>query len=232
MNINENRNGKEESGGADIERRRRFLKAAGRATGSAALGASAVLGMLGSTTSHAKTSGSSGQVPLLEARQASELKGAVAKLEPMMSRRLHLVNEHTGDDFNVVFYSYGHYINENVSRLNLLMRDRRANEATQMDTTLYNQLFLLRSMLGTDEPIHILSGYRTQKTNDKLRRRSKRVAKYSLHMEGRAADIYIPGYPAAKIQEAALSLQAGGVGLYSKSNFVHMDTGQIRHWGS
>lgn len=209
---------------SDRNSRRRFL----RNSSIAALTAPVLLGALGSNTAMASTKG---KVPLLGGSEASPSQGAVAELKPMMSRRLHLVNEHTGDDVNVVYYTHGIYIYENLSMLNNLMRDRRANIARQMDTTLYNQLFLLQQELGTDEPVHILSGYRTPETNAKLRSRSKRVAKYSLHIEGRAADIYIPGYSAKKIQKAALSLQAGGVGLYSKSNFVHVDTGQVRHWG-
>jgi len=212
------------------EIRRQFLCA----TGAATLGAAAILGSsLGSSKALANTpSNHSGKVPLVEASKASELKGAVAELKINSSRRLHLINEHLGDDVDVVFYTHGVYINENVSMLNHLMRDRRANIATQMDTTLYNQLFMLRKVLETDKPVHVLSGYRTPETNAKLRRRSSRVAKYSLHMEGRAADIYVPGFSVEQVQKAALSLQAGGVGLYSKSNFVHLDTGQVRHWGA
>ena len=102
-----------------------------------------------------------------------------------------------------------------------------------MDTTLYNQLFLLREELGTNEPIHVLSGYRTQKTNDKLRKRSKGgVASKSLHIQARAADIYIPGFSVKKIQKTAIAMSAGGVGIYSRSNFVHIDTGNVRYWGS
>jgi len=63
----------------------------------------------------------------------------------------------------------------------------------------------------------VLSGYRTENTNAKLRKRSKGVAKYSLHMKGQAADIYIPGYSAKKVQQTAIELGAGGVGLYSGS---------------
>ena len=208
--------------------RRRFLKAS---TLSMA-GMPAVIGALSPSLAVASGKSASGRVPLIRKKEASTLQGAVAALDPMMSRRLHLVNEHTGDNFDVVYYTHGIFINENLSLLNSLMRDRRANEATQMDTTLYDQLFLLREKLGSDEPLHILSGYRTAATNAKLRRRSKGVAKYSLHMEGRAADIYIPGYSAKIIQEAALSMKAGGVGIYSRSNFVHIDTGTVRQWGS
>ena len=210
---------------AHSDGRRRFL----RDTGVAALTVPALFSALTSSNAMGSTKGT---VPLVGSSKASALQGAVAELEPMMSRRLHLINEHTGDDIDVVYYTHGIYIHENLSMLNNLMRDRRANIATQMDTTLYNQLFLLQLEMGTEEPIHILSGYRTAKTNAKLRRRSKGVAKFSLHMEGRAADIYIPGYSAKKIRKAAVSLQAGGVGLYSRSNFVHVDTGRVRFWGA
>ncbi|MCX9490932.1 DUF882 domain-containing protein, partial [Vibrio cholerae] len=30
--------------------------------------------------------------------------------------------------------------------------------------------------------------------------------------------------------EAAISLQAGGVGYYPKSQFIHIDTGPVRQW--
>ncbi|MFK7860606.1 MAG: YcbK family protein [Granulosicoccus sp.] len=228
MKIDDNEYFRNKIDSTDVEGRRRFL----RATSAALFGAPAAASMLAAMPALAKSdTRHAGRVPLIDGSEASALQGALAELEPMANRRLHLVNEHTGDDVDVIFYAYGIYRNESISRLNHLMRDRRANTATQMDTTLYNQLFMLCSVLGNDEPIHVLSGYRTPETNAKLRRRSKRVAKYSLHMEGRAADIYIPGYSAKKIQKAALELQAGGVGLYSKSNFVHIDTGQVRHWG-
>ncbi len=155
-----------------------------------------------------------------------------AKLDPVASRRLHLVNVHTREELDIVYFTHGMYIDENMAQLNHLMRDRRANVATAIDTNLYDQLLRLQIALGITDPVHVLSGYRTPETNAKLRRRSSGVAKFSLHMEGRAADIYIPGIPVKKLRNAALSLQAGGVGLYSRSNFIHLDTGAVRHWGN
>lgn len=152
-------------------------------------------------------------------------------LEKMASRRLHVVNEHTSEDLEVVYYTHGIYIDENLKHLNYLMRDRRANVSKPIDPNVYDQLFALWLKFDTKEPVHVLSGYRTPETNAKLRQRSSGVAKYSLHMEGRAADFYIPGIPVHQLQKAAIDLKAGGVGLYSKSNFVHVDTGGIRHWG-
>lgn len=201
--------------------RRGFLKRGG------------ALGLQGALLSGAGTGISTGLVSLLAPGRVVAKTSATGKasLDPMTRRRIHLVNAHTWDDLNVVYFTQGIYIDENISQLNHLMRDRRANKTTQMDTGLYDQLLRLQMVLGTKEPVHVLSGYRTPETNAKLRRRSKGVAKFSLHMEGRAADIYIPGISVHDIQHAALSLGAGGVGLYSKSNFVHMDTGTIRKWG-
>lgn len=156
----------------------------------------------------------------------------LAELDPVASRRIHLVNAHTWEKLNVVYFTHGIYIDENIEQLNHLMRDRRANASIDIDTGLFDQLLRVQMALGTEEPVHVLSGYRTPETNAKLRRRSPGVAKHSLHMEGRAADIYIPGISVEKLHEAARDMQAGGVGLYSNSNFVHMDTGAVRHWGS
>jgi len=51
-------------------------------------------------------------------------------------------------------------------------------------------------------------------------------------MSGRAIDIRMPGVPLATLHRAALSMQAGGVGYYPGSNFVHVDTGRPRSWGA
>ena len=65
-----------------------------------------------------------------------------------------------------------------------------------------------------------------------LRRRSSGVAKFSQHMLGKAIDFYIPGVPLEQLREAGLRAQRGGVGFYptSGSPFVHLDTGNVRHW--
>ena len=159
------------------------------------------------------------------------VKGALEVLDPMAERSLNLYSLHTKEELSIVYFTHGMYIDENMAALNYLMRDRRANESTTMDVNLYDQLFLIQKEFDRPEPIHVLSGYRTAETNAKLRKRSKGVSKYSLHMEGRAADFYIPGVPTKTLQSAALDLSAGGVGLYSNSNFIHVDTGMVRSWG-
>jgi hypothetical protein len=86
--------------------------------------------------------------------------------------------------------------------------------------------------LRAQKPIEIICGYRASATNEMLRRRSSGVAKGSQHTRGKALDFYIPEVPLEHLRYAGLRLQRGGVGFYpsSGSPFVHLDTGQVRHW--
>lgn len=211
----------------DSNSRRNFLGKAAVAGLSIPLG----LGLVHSGVVLAKSPYLGSSIDFSGSNNPTQLQGALTKLSAKATRRMHLVNVHTGDDFDLIYFKNGKYLRDSIAQFNHLMRDRRANTATNMDTTLYDQLYLLRESMGTDQAIHVLSGYRTAETNAKLRRRSKRVAKYSLHMEGRAADIYVPGVSVRKLHKLAINLSAGGVGMYSSSNFIHLDTGPVRNWG-
>ena len=91
-------------------------------------------------------------------------------------------------------------------------------------------MFRLQGLLGTSKPVQLISGYRSIDTNNELRARSRGVAKKSYHTRGQAMDFHIEGVSLANIRKAALSMRAGGVGYYPRSNFVHIDTGPVRHW--
>jgi hypothetical protein len=66
-----------------------------------------------------------------------------------------------------------------------------------------------------------------------LRARSSGVAKFSQHTLGKAMDFFIPGASLEELRNTGLRLQRGGVGYYpsSGSPFVHLDVGNVRHWG-
>jgi len=145
-------------------------------------------------------------------------------------RQLRLVNAHTWEKLDIVFWSKGFHIKNAMRDISFLMRDHRANESIRIDYKLIDDLYALYQLLDTEERIHVLSGYRTKATNAKLRSRSNGVAKYSLHMEGRAVDLNVPGKTAKQIRDAALTMESGGVGYYPSSGFVHLDTGNVRAW--
>lgn len=145
-------------------------------------------------------------------------------------RSLKLRNLHTGETVEAVFWENGDYRGEGLKSLNRLLRDHRANEVTRMDPKLLDLVYNIKKKLGYKGTIEVISGYRSAKTNAKLRARSGGVAKRSYHTRGMAMDIRMPGVALSKVRQAARSLKVGGVGYYPKSNFVHVDTGPVRSW--
>ncbi len=145
-------------------------------------------------------------------------------------RDLSFLNLHTGERLKVTYWANGDFVAESLSEINHLLRDFRTGDTHRIDPRLLDILYGVREQLGTHKEFHIISGYRSPKTNHLLRTRSHGVAKHSLHMQGKAIDIRVPGYDIHRLQRAAKSLKAGGVGLYTKSNFVHVDTGRVRYW--
>jgi uncharacterized protein YcbK (DUF882 family) len=150
------------------------------------------------------------------------------------TRTLTFHHMHTGEDITITFKRDGRYDDSALQKLDWFMRDWRKGQSTHMDPHLYDVLWEAYRELGATKPIEVVCGYRSPVTNAMLRGRSKKsgVAEHSQHTLGHAMDFYIPGVSLEKLREIGLRLQAGGVGFYptSGSPFVHMDTGEIRHW--
>ena len=146
-------------------------------------------------------------------------------------RAISLYNLHTGEALHdAVYWHKGAYVDETLQDLNWLLRDFRANQVKPIDPNLFDLIFLLREKLCSSSPLHVISGYRSPATNRELRKKSKGVAKHSLHIEGKAMDIRMPGCDLRNLRKAAMELQVGGVGYYPRSEFVHVDTGRVRYW--
>ena len=146
------------------------------------------------------------------------------------ARTLKMRNLHTGERLNAAYWSGGSYDSAGLKQFNRLLRDHRANEVTRMDPKLFDIVYKLKQKLNYNGEVEIISGYRSEKTNAKLRAAGRGVARRSYHTRGMALDIRMPGVSLAKLRQAALDLKAGGVGYYPKSNFVHVDTGPVRRW--
>ena len=148
------------------------------------------------------------------------------------TRSLKLYNNHTGERATIVFKRNGRFVQSGLRELNQFLRDWRRNEATKMDPKLFDLIWEVYQKSGSSDYIHVVSGYRSPATNNMLRGRSRGVAKKSQHMRGKAMDFFIPDANLAKLRAIGLRMQVGGVGFYptSGSPFVHMDTGNVRHW--
>jgi uncharacterized protein YcbK (DUF882 family) len=159
------------------------------------------------------------------------LQNAVADGE---TRTLSLHHVHTGEILTITYKREGRYDEAALEKLNWLLRDWRREQQTQMDPHLFDVIWEVSREVGAKETIEVVCGYRSPETNAMLRHRSRYtgVAQFSQHMLGRAMDFYIPGVALEDIRVAGLRLQRGGVGFYptSGSPFVHLDTGNVRHW--
>lgn len=148
------------------------------------------------------------------------------------TRTLSLYEIHTKESLTVTYKRDGKFDEDALKKLNHFMRDWRAEEETQMDRELIDLIWTLHETLGSKQPVHLVSGYRSPATNAKLRRAGGGQAKKSQHMLGRASDLHFPDVPVKTLRNSALVREVGGVGYYPTSGlpFVHVDTGRVRMW--
>lgn len=123
-------------------------------------------------------------------------------------------------------------------RFAALLMDRTTNEIHAMDPRLLAMLRTLatRHVLAR---IELVSGYRSPKLNERLRKKGHHVASHSQHSLGHAVDFRLVEVDAERgidprLVEAELRDLGwdGGIGSYRTKDdwFVHMDTGPRRRW--
>jgi uncharacterized protein YcbK (DUF882 family) len=146
-------------------------------------------------------------------------------------RSLAFAHTHTGECLSTVYFADGIYVPTALDSINHLLRDFRTETVYPIEPQLLDRLYTLQAALGTDTAFQVICGYRSPQTNALLRQRSSGVAEHSLHMQGRAIDIRLPGVDTGQLALLARRVLAGGVGYYQVSDFVHVDTGAVRNWG-
>ena len=145
-------------------------------------------------------------------------------------RSLAFHNLRTGDKLDIVYWADGKYLPGASHEIARVMRDGRTDEVHSIDNRLVELMQKLRSTLRSSEPIQVVCGYRSPETNEMLHETTEGVASNSLHMDGEAVDLRVIDRPLRYVHRVAVSLKAGGVGYYPRSNFVHVDVGQVRYW--
>jgi uncharacterized protein YcbK (DUF882 family) len=147
------------------------------------------------------------------------------------ARSLAFDHTHTGERLEIVYAVGGEYVPQALATLNRFLRDHYTGDIGVIDPQLFDLLHGLKRELGAGQAFQVISGYRCPATNATLKAtRGGGVASHSLHMDGKAIDIRLPGVALADLRDAALSLHGGGVGYYQREQFVHVDTGRVRHW--
>ncbi len=146
-------------------------------------------------------------------------------------RRIRMYSGRTGESMDTIYWIEGEYIPEVLKEVNHFMRDWRTDDVVKMDARNLDIMAAAHRLMDVNEPYMLLSGYRSPKTNAMLRSQSSGVARNSLHMKGQAADLRLKSRSVGQMAKAASACAAGGVGRYSRSDFVHMDCGPVRSWG-
>jgi len=167
--------------------------------------------------------------------------GAVALAAPSLShaakisgkqRALSFVHTHTGEEMSLIYKVGERFVPQSLVSVAHLMRDFRSGDVHPIDPQLLDTLWQVQRNLKSSKPFEIISAYRSPKTNTMLRKRSAHtgVAEKSMHLTGQAVDIRLLGSSLSDVRDAAKELKRGGVGYYSESDFVHVDTGRVRYW--
>ena len=143
-------------------------------------------------------------------------------------RRVKMYSGRSGEAIDMIYWIDGKYVPEALAEINKFMRDVRTGQVAKIDARTVDIIAATYRMMDVSEPYTMLSGYRSPQTNRSLRG----TAKNSLHMHGQAADLRLKSRSVSQIYRAAKACNSGGVGRYSRSNFVHVDCGPVRTWGA
>lgn len=153
---------------------------------------------------------------------------ALARSVPKRALAFH--NLHTNENLDITYFADGRYDADALRKIDVILRDHRTGDVERIDPKLIDMLFDLHHQLDSSSPFHIISGYRSPKTNGALAAKSRGVAKKSLHMRGLAIDVRLPDRRLKDVRKTAIAMKRGGVGYYGKSGFVHLDVGRVRFW--
>ncbi len=158
--------------------------------------------------------------------------GEKTRPDNRITRQVILSHPKSGERLNIAYFKNGSYQPAAMKKIDRLFRDRREDSIGKIDPELIDYMDDIRARLGLPPSVvfEVLSGYRSPKTNRRLRRSNKQTAKNSFHMRGWAVDFRIRGVNGRAIAEIAKTMQRGGVSYYPSSNHVHVDLGNIRSW--
>ncbi len=175
------------------------------------------------------------RVGLHQPHRAPEMALEHPTIRPVMERisfgprAITLKNLHTDEALEAVYWENGQYLPDALQAVNHVLRDFRTGEVHPIEPALLDLITDLRARVGSTAPFQVISGYRSPQTNAMLREQSAEVAQHSLHMDGKAIDIFLEDVQLDYVRLAAMDLSRGGVGYYP-GRFLHVDVGPVRHW--
>jgi uncharacterized protein YcbK (DUF882 family) len=145
-------------------------------------------------------------------------------------RTLKFYHTHTGLSYEATYYVNGGYNPDALEDLKVFLADWRNARQQDIDPKLLDILWQIQQQTGNHGVFEVISAYRSPQTNEMLRKTTSGVAESSQHISGKAIDVRLRGLDTQELRDTAWQLHLGGVGLYTESDFVHIDTGRPRFW--
>jgi uncharacterized protein YcbK (DUF882 family) len=148
-----------------------------------------------------------------------------------------MVRPQSGEKTRVLYWKDGDIIDSAYQELCHILRDVNGKATIPIDPKLLETLWGTQAFIaryGLEQPLEVLSGYRTPASNKRLIEAGVPAARQSLHMSGKAADIRIASLNEEVLGGLVKSFRKGGVGFYyrsgAKGGWIHTDTGLNRTW--
>ncbi|MDF2698081.1 MAG: putative exported protein [Labilithrix sp.] len=192
----------------------------------AALGAALVASPSGVDATVARSNGLANK----KAGRVETMAPEIEEPEPLLGT---LVQTHTDERVPLDAQS------PSADRFARLLADRVTGESHELDPRL---LELLRTIARRHPGVRLelVSGYRSPKLNEMMRKKGHHVASHSQHSLGHAVDFRVVVDPDSRgIDPRLLEKEIrelgwdGGIGVYTLASdwFVHCDVGRHRRWG-
>lgn len=134
-----------------------------------------------------------------------------------------------GERLQATYWSDGEIIATAHQEISYFMRDRVVGRGVFMAPVLFDILYGVIGWLdyfNVKSEVILTSGYRDPRRNARI----EGAALNSLHPQGRASDVAIPGVSSRQVSLFGQWLGGGGVGWYPHKGFIHLDDGRVRTW--
>ena len=152
-------------------------------------------------------------------------------------RTIDVIRPQSGERAKLLYWKDGEVIDAAYQELCHMLRDVNGKETAAIDPKLFETLWGTQAFVaryGIEHPLEILSGFRTAKSNARLREEGVPAARQSLHIQGKAADIRVANLNEEVLGGLIRSFRTGGVGFYYRAGprggWIHTDTGLNRTW--
>lgn len=150
---------------------------------------------------------------------------AAPRLRAGSPRRLALRHSHTGAQFDGPWHDGADPDPGAMAELSAVLADSAAIRPRPFDAAALGILADVAEAAGLSGPLVVRSGYRTPAINAAVH-----GAGDSHHLRAGAIDLEVASARIQQVGGLALGLGRGGVGLYPRRGFVHLDSGPVRHW--